>query len=162
MTSAFGSTLRAFATGAFRPIDRNGRLLPRGLQLLQVMGVFFPVLVLILLGSAPFDAGTYELNGRQVSGPEFLTQGGGMAFGSVAIFIAVVGFGIWQGRTWTRSALMIGLAVAFVASTSLQASQGQVDWPTQLLSFAAVLLVFWWYLYRKGGSRAYYESLQAN
>jgi hypothetical protein len=160
MTSASGSTWRAFATGAFRPFDRHGRLLPRGLQLLQMLGVFFPALVLILFASAPFDLGSYELNEHKVSGPEFLTQGGGITFGSLALFVGTVGFGIWQGRAWTRTALMIGLGVAFVASTAFQASRGSVQWPMQLLSGAFAFLLFYWYLYRKEGTKAYYESLQ--
>lgn len=148
-----------FAVSAFRPYDQSGRRLPWLLKIVRILGVLWPAATVVTLICAPFDSGSYAINGHPVSGPEFLARGGGATFVAVALFFGAVGVGIWQGRTWTRHALVAGLAAAFAISVVLQWERLGPDWWESLAPAAAVELAAVWYLYLKTATCAYYRSL---
>lgn len=153
------SELWSFTLSAFRPYDQAGRRMPWLLKIVRIMGVFWPAGAVVMLLCAPFNIGSYSLNGRAVSGPEFLSHGGGAAIVASAVFFGGVGLGIWRRRAWTRHALIAGLAGAFAISFVLQLARLGPEWPQSLASGGAVGLLAVWYLYLKAGTRTYYAAL---
>jgi hypothetical protein len=139
--------------------DPGGRRLPFLHHTLRVVGVLFPALTLLASGLAPFNLGSYTINGQHVTGPEFIAQGGLLAFWAVSITVAVLAYGIHRGRKWTRPGLM-GVLVAVVAAVTIYTALRPS--PENLASCgttAVAALCAWWYLYRKASVRQYYSSL---
>jgi hypothetical protein len=64
-------------------------------------GIFF-----LLLISAPFDVGSYSINGEPVSGPEFLRRAGWL-FGVVAVVLGAIGIGLLLERPWSRQLMLV-------------------------------------------------------
>lgn len=148
-----------FAVSAFRPYDQAGRRLPWLLKTVRILGVLWPAGAAVMLLCAPFNIGSYSLNGLPVSGPEFLTRGGGATLAALAAFFGAVGVGIWRGRAWTRHALVAGFAGAFAISFVSQWERLGPDWEESLGSAAVVGLIAVWYLYLKTSTRSYYRQL---
>jgi hypothetical protein len=66
---------------------------------------FFGAGLGILLLLAPFDIGSYSIDGATVTGPEFLREAG-IIFGAIAIVCSAISYGLWTGRTWTRPLML--------------------------------------------------------
>jgi hypothetical protein len=119
-------------------------------------------MTLLLLALAPFDAGTFTLNGEEVSGPEFLRRGGGLVFAVIGGLFVAIAVGLWRGRGWSRplmlyywfviAAIMIGLSWQQDASLAGAAPS------LAFVAFAGGIAA--WYLYRKENVVAYFEMLR--
>lgn len=142
---------RALATSVARK--------PGLLVLAQFFTAVGAVAFIGLLLSAPFDAGTFTINGEVVSGPEFLRRAG-PAFLLVALLFGATAIGLWRDRPWTRPLMMAYWPV--VTALVIGLSWGQPELVTQALgalSFSIpAAVVAWWYLYRKDNVVAYFRA----
>lgn len=116
-------------------------------------------LMLLFVPMAAFDIGTYSIDNRPVSGPEFLRAGGPILV-LLGGWLAAVAAGLWLDKPWSRwlmlaywplsSALMIALGwnePQFVENTASACVFGAIA-----MSLAA------WYLYRRDNVVAYYDA----
>jgi len=76
----------------------------------------------------------------------------------VGIAIAVVGWGLWRERWWTRP-VMLGVWLTGFASAVVQYARGITD-ASACASGLAGLAIAAWYLYGKGNVRAYFTALE--
>jgi hypothetical protein len=139
--------------------DPGGRRLPFLHHTLRVVGVLFPALTLLASALAPFNIGSYTINGQHVTGPEFIARGGLLVFWAVSIAAASLAYGIHRGRKWTRPALMGFLVTVLVAVTIYTALRPSPEDLASCATTAVATLCAWWYLYRKASVRQYYSSL---
>jgi hypothetical protein len=108
---------------------------------------------------APFDAGTFTVNGEQVSGPEFLRRAG-LLFGGIAVLMAAIAVGLWQNRPWARP-LMVGYwLLAAAMPLVLPAETRSEMWASSIFMIVAAAIAAW-YLYGKENVRAYFEAWTA-
>ena len=129
---------------------------PALLVLGQIFSLFASAMILVLLLAAPFDAGSFNINGQEVSGPEFLKQAGWL-FGAVGVLLATIGIGLLRDAPWSRP-LMLVYWLLIPLSLLLSDPIGAVDIAGVSVFTALGAGVAWWYLYRKSNVRAYFES----
>lgn len=118
--------------------------------------IFVAVLVL-----APFNLGTYTINGAPATGPEFL-RAAGVPFGLLGTLLLAIGFGLWFERAWTRL-LMIGFWGVMLALGAAQMMDGSLTVSAGLGGIVEMLIALalaGWYLYQKPNVVAYYERLE--
>jgi len=129
-------------------------------SLVSVVGQVFSLLggaiFVVLLIAAPFNAGSYSINGEAVSGPEFLRRVG-LTWGVMGILLASIGIGLLRDAPWSRPLMIIywlavGVSMAFTGGSSAGDTFAGV-----LTSLVAAGIAYW-YLYVKPNVRAYYES----
>ena len=108
------------------------------------------------LATAPFNVGTYSINGEPVSGPEFLRQAG-FSFALVGALSLAIAFGLWRERTWVRP-LMLLYWLSFPLSVL---TTGAWDWASLMgaLVMAGIAAgIAGWYLYARPNVRAYFDA----
>lgn len=131
------------------------------LQVGMIGSLVFGVIVVFILVLAPFNLGSYSINGEAVSGPEFFREAG-LLFGTLGILMLVIGLGLWLERAWTRM-LMMGywgvLAVAGVAQL-VTGSSTVGDAIGFIVESLIALALAGWYLYGKDNVVAYYQRLE--
>jgi len=131
------------------------------LQLGMIGSLVFGGVAVFILVLAPFNLGTYSINGEAVNGPEFFREAG-LLFGSLGILMLAIGLGLWLERAWTRL-LMMGywgvLAVAGVAQL-VTGSSTVGDAIGFVVESLIALALAGWYLYQKDNVVAYYQRLE--
>lgn len=129
---------------------------PALLLLGQIFSLFAAGIILLLLISAPFDVGSYSINGQPVSGPEFLRRAGWL-FGVVAVVLGAIGIGLLIERPWSRQLM---LAYWLLIPLALLLDDDVTAEELFAMSFFTALGagIAWWYLYRKTNVRAYFEA----
>lgn len=131
--------------------------------LLLTIGMFgsaiVAFLVPVLLVCAAFDIGHYEVNGRVVSGPEFLRLTGVLCATVVAI-CAAVSYGLATEKRWARPLMLAYWPVTFLVMmlTVGRSAGGGLACSAILALFAALLAGA--YLYGKRDVQAYYRALE--
>jgi hypothetical protein len=116
--------------------------------------VMFPAFLIF----APLNLGEYTINDREMSGREFVQEGGLMYLLLFFLVSVVVARGLHFKRTWIRPLLALGfnllLLLALVLNSSLVDASSVVN---AFLIDAALL----WYLYRKDSVVQYFASTPA-
>lgn len=126
------------------------------LTLGQVFSLFAGTLFVLLTLMAPFDVGTFRINGEQMSGPEFLRNGGWLMT-VLGGLLVVIGVGLWRERTWARPLMIIyWLSMSLMAFVGHE--QGSEDIVTGVVTSVGLASIAAWYLYRKANVRAYYAA----
>jgi hypothetical protein len=133
---------------------------PWFLQIVTLGTAMFGLIAPLGLGLAPFDIGSFEINGEAVSGPEFLRRAG-LLFGLVALMSAVVAYGLLRQRAWTRPALLSAWGAILLAGIFIAAQQEtpRGDLPIQTVTAVAAFALAAWYLYRKANVVSYFAAL---
>jgi hypothetical protein len=150
---AFPEDVRRVAEAALAQSTAPKPLL---LSLGQWGSAFFAVGFGVVLLLAPFDAGTFTVDGQVVSGPEFLRRAG-VLFATVALLMAAIALGLWRNRPWVRP-IMVGYWVLAAAMPLALGGETRSElWPTSVLLLAAAGIAAW-YLYGKENVRAYFEA----
>jgi len=129
---------------------------PALLMLGQIFSLLGGAVFVVLLIAAPFNAGSYSINGEAVTGPEFLRRVG-LTWGVMGVLLASIGVGLLRDAPWSRPLMIIywlavGVSMAFTGGTSAGDTFAGV-----LTSLVAAGIAYW-YLYVKPNVRAYYES----
>lgn len=131
-----------------------------GLTVLLGLGTIWPPLTLVVSILAPFNIGTYELNGTQVTGPDFIRGGGLLAFWLVAAFLGALAYAIWSSRRWLRPVAMTA-AVAISGWTLVVGwREGGSAWASALLSAMLLASTVYWYFYRKSTVQSYFAATE--
>jgi hypothetical protein len=116
---------------------------------------------LFIMLLAPFNMGSYSINGQAVSGPEFLRRFG-ILWTLAGALLLVIAYGLYRERPWTRPLmlgywLVIGLLL-FTAEIGKSGSAGSmlsaIAWASFYLFGAGA------YLYGKASVVQYYRSLE--
>jgi hypothetical protein len=131
-------------------------LLTIGMYVSPGLGAF----VLLQLLLAPFNAGSYSINGESVTGFYFLEHAG-LFFAVIAASCLAAAYGIWRGRTWSRW-VMLGFWVAQVAG-AIGFGLAADSIPGAASAVAGLLLPIlaaWWYLFEKENVVEYYRALE--
>ena len=140
-------------------LRRERRPKPFLLTLGQGVSMFAGSLLVLLTLMAPFDIGTFRINGEQMSGPEFLRNGGWLLL-VLGGLLVVIGVGLWRERTWSRP-LMIIYWLSMSLMTFIGHDQGRVNVVTGVVMSVGLAVIAAWYLYRKAHVRAYYAAREA-
>jgi len=118
---------------------------------LFVGGLFALFLVL-----APFNLGSYTIDGDAVTGPQFLRQVGLVVAFYTAVLFAI-GVGLWRERAWTRPLMIVyWLALPLLVLTSADWTVGGLV--LDFLWSVAMAGIAWWYLYVRPNVVAYFEA----
>jgi len=137
---------------------------PLVLRIIPHFTLFWGYSVVLTFLLAPFF--TYNLNGRIVSGREFISQ-----TGIPLVILGIMGFAIsyslWRGAIWSRPLMLTALLFLLCARGWIgfkevpDLTTGLVDFFLDLgnLSLIIGLLLGVWYLYLKSNVRDYYRSL---
>jgi hypothetical protein len=143
---------RAAAAGLAKSRVQRPLLLNIGM----VGSFFLGGLMLLFLPLAPFDIGTYTINGTTVSGPEFLRRFG-IVWGAVSALYLAIGYGLMREKPWARPLMMLywvgGAALLFAAG----GASSEAGCSAALLLFPAGAAA--WYLYEKDSVVEYYDAL---
>lgn len=127
-----------------------------GMILANIWGT---VWLLALLG-APMNVMTFEMNGEEVSGGEFLKRAGI----NIAVMVAVsfgIAYGIWKEKAWSRHLMLFFWAVMFVIGIVPLIGIAVPDALIEIIfSWAMGVALSIWYLYGKANVRAYYRRLE--
>jgi uncharacterized membrane protein YtjA (UPF0391 family) len=117
-------------------------------------------LVLLQLLLAPFNAGSYSINGESVTGVDFLEHAGPF-FAVIGASCLAAAYGIWRGRTWSRWA-MVAFWVAQVAGAIGfgLAAGSTAEAASAMAGLLLPILVAWWYLFEKENVVEYYRALE--
>lgn len=110
--------------------------------------------------AAPFDIGTYKVNGTKVSGPEFLRVAG-VPILLMALPMLLAAFGLWRHRPWSRSALLTALGIAPLITTLMMPARPSVASTPSILVQGLFSALIWLYLYRNRHVLAYYAAIQS-
>jgi len=128
---------------------------PMLLMLGQVFSLVGAVIVLGLLATAPFDVGSYTINGDAVSGPEFLRRAGWL-FGLQGVLLGAIGVGLLRDAPWPRPLMVLYWVLIPVSFVFYDEINAEVIMSACMMLVAAGIA--WWYLYQKSNVRAYFES----
>lgn len=129
--------------------DRTGRPLPLGLTTILGLGALWTPLTLLFTVLAPLNIGSYEINGRSVTGPEFIAAGGLLALWLVGAVLAVAAYGLWQRRAWARRFLFALVVALNLASLVFGWSEGGASWVAAVASLLVSIPATYWYLFKK-------------
>ena len=129
---------------------------PALLMVGQIFSLLGGAIFAVLLIAAPFNAGSYSIDGEAVTGPEFLRRVG-LMMGVIGILLASIGIGLLRDKPWSRPLMIIywlavGVSMAFTGGTSAG------DMFTGVLTSLVAAGIAYWYLYVKPNVRAYFES----
>ena len=131
-----------------------------GLLTLGMYGSFlFGVGMVLILIFAPFDVGSYSINGEEVSGPDFLRRVG-LATTVVGAVCLAIGYGIWKERLWARPLMLWYWAL--IGFYGVVANRGDGMGAVLLMNvlFVAVAMgLAGAYLYGNEAVVAYYRAL---
>ena len=154
--AAYPDTLRVEAERALAvALRRRPGLLTFGMYWSALGGMLCLVFMLL----APFDIGTYSINGEAVSGPEFLRRIG-VLWAANGVTMLLIGYAIWKELPWSRPVMMFWwliLTVILVVS-SLQDGTSPLG---SLFMGGLCAAVAAWYLYGRDNVVGYYNSLVA-
>ena len=143
--------------GVERALLREAHRKPLLLVLGQFGSFFVGALFTLLSLLAPFDIGSFSIEGETVSGPEFL-QRGGWLMALIGIVLLAIGVGIWREREWARF-LMVAFWFSYVLAGLMEIHGDLVNVISACIGAAIGASVAGWYLYRKPNVRAYYDAL---
>ena len=133
--------------------------MPMLLALGQWFSLLSGALFLLFMVLAPFDLGSFSINGEGMSGPEFLRRGG-WVMGIDGALLLGVAVGLLKERSWARP-LMILHWIAIIGLTLAAARDDIASGVISAVMQLAFLAVAVWYLYQKENVRAYFESRAA-
>ena len=125
----------------------------------QWLSLFAGVIFLATLLFAPFDAGSFSIDGESVSGPEFLRRAGWL-FAIVGGILVAIGVGLWRNHTWVRR-VMLAYWVVVPLIASADGSSSTEDFVVAVVLAILCGGIAGWYLYRKPNVRAYFEAQQS-
>lgn len=151
--AAFPEDVRSLAEAALAQADASKPFL---LSLGQLGSAIFAIGFGVLLLLAPFDAGTFTMNGERVSGPEFFRRAG-LLFAGVAVLMGAISVGLWRKRTWVRPLMLCYWLLAAAMSAVLPVASGGERW-VNVVTMLIAGAVAAWYLYAKANVRAYFEA----
>lgn len=139
------------ALGSQRPLP-----LTIGMVLSGALGAFSVGLTAL----APFNLGTYSINGKTVTGPEFLRQVG-TVWTVGGLLCLVIAYGLYRERPWTR-ALMLAFWVVIGALTfATKMSKGSAGDLVSSIAWTVFCLgTTGAYLYAKTNVVDYYRALE--
>jgi hypothetical protein len=131
--------------------------------LLLTLGIYtapaFGAFTLLLLVLAPFNAGTYTINGEEVTGAEFLRSAGPL-FAVLGIAALAIAYAIWQERAWSRWAIVAFWVAQLAGAVGLGWADGGIGGAAgAVASLLLVVTLVAWYLFGKENVVAYYQSL---
>lgn len=127
---------------------------------ISAIGVVAYVLMALTL---PFSS-SYSIDGHPATRSEFLHAMWPLfvAFPPILLLFGAIAYALWRERPWSRR-LMLGfwgvnvLAGVGIALSPLGQESGA--WAS-VSAYSVILVVAWWYLYRKPGVVAYYRLLE--
>jgi len=122
-----------------------------------VLGAFGLLLAVL----APFNIGNYSIDGRSVSGPEFLRQVG-VFWVTVFALTLCIGYLLWSKRPWIRPLLVLYWVVMAAGILIIPTAGGlavRLQGVVFLLVFTFVPSIL--YLYVKSSVVAYFDWLAA-
>ena len=126
----------------------------------SVLGtIAFTVMVITL----PFSS-SYSIDGHPATRAEFLHFSWPLfvVFPPVLLLFATIAYALWRERPWSRRLMLAFWGVNVVAGIGMALStfaQESGAWASVFL-YLVLLVVAWWYLYRKRNVAAYYRLLE--
>lgn len=146
----------ALRENAERALRRSAAPMPAlvavgGVGSALVGGLFVAFLIL-----APFNVGSYTINGQPVSGPEFLRQAG-VSFALVGLVLLGIAIGIWREQSWARP-LMLSYWIAVPLAAIAGIGWDWTDLVGVVVTSALSAAIAAWYLYGRANVRAYFEA----
>jgi hypothetical protein len=133
--------------------DARGVKRPFILRTLYLCGVLAVILAIIFAFAAPLNVGEYYINGRALTGREFLAQGGWFILPALGIIGWRVAADLRWGRPRVRVVLLGVWALGLLAWRP-----DMPDAVASLTEYFLVGVVIAWYLFRKASSRAYFGA----
>ena len=130
---------------------------PALLVLGQAFSLIGGLVFLVVLVSAPFDAGTYHIGDEPVSGPEFMKRAGWI-FGVVGALWIAIGLLLIRDVPAARPLMLSYWLLSPLVLVATAESGGSEEVLSLLLVSAVAAGISWWYLYRKPNVAAYFES----
>jgi hypothetical protein len=118
-------------------------------------------LIPFLLVCAALNVGTYEINERAVSGPQFLRSAGAM-FVVIAVICAAVSYGLATEKPWSRPLMVAYWPLTWLAmlvSFGRGGAAGAAQWACSAALAVLAMAIAAGYLYGKQNVQAYYRSL---
>ncbi|MEA2488909.1 MAG: hypothetical protein QOH21_701 [Acidobacteriota bacterium] len=115
-------------------------------------------MALLFLLLAPFDIGTYSIEGEAVSGPEFLRRAG-IFLGLICGLCFAIGYALLRERAWSRPLMIVYWVVVAIGMVLLGWNSSNGEFSCNLLFTAIPLPIAAWYLYRKADVVRYYDAL---
>ena len=126
----------------------------------SVLGTIAFTLMAITL---PFSS-SYSINDHPATRAEFLRFSWPIfvAFPPLLLLFGTIAYALWRERPWSRRLMLAFWGVNVVAGVGMALStfaQEPGAWASVFL-YLLLLVVAWWYLYRKPGVVAYYRLLE--
>lgn len=113
----------------------------------------------LFLVLAPFNIGSYEVDGETVTGPEFLRRMG-LLMAFFGTLCGVVAYGLLLERAWARPAMMLFWCGALALTIGYSIRERSADAGCAVLQSVVALALAGWYLYGKQSVVAYYRALE--
>ena len=120
----------------------------------------FVALLLLFIPLSIVNLGDYQVNGRHVTGPYFLTHVYPWLL-PLMVLLAAIAYGYWTERLWARPLpLVFWLGVDLMLLYEVVAGDvTRGDAFSYAAWGAAYVVVAWWYCYRKETVARYYQAL---
>ena len=131
--------------------DARGVKRPFILRTLYLCGALAVVLSIIFAFAAPLNLGEYSINGRSLTGRQFLAQGGWFFLPAMGIVGWRVAADLRWGRPRARLVLLGVWALGLFAWRPTMPDAG-----ASLAEYFLIGVVIAWYLFRKASSRTYF------
>jgi hypothetical protein len=148
----WGFAKKWFASDAYY-CDARGVKRPFILRTLYLIGVLSVVLSIVFAFAAPLNLGEYSINGRSLTGREFLAQGGWFFLPALGIIGWRVAVDLRWGRPRVRLVLLGVWALGLLAWRPSMPDAG-----ANLAEYLIIGVIIAWYLFRKATSRAYFGT----
>lgn len=118
-------------------------------------------LTLFLMSLAPFNIGSFSIDGQAVTGPEFL-RSAGVVFVTAGALCVAISYGLWKERPWTRELMMLFWVVidAFLIVEAIMNPNADPGLIGTCFYAAAYVVGAGWYLYFRKGVVEYYAALR--
>jgi hypothetical protein len=161
-TAVLSSTFQEFVHGVRRGPERLGwRAVPWFMRKAGVASALFVAIGLLVAGLAALNIGTFTIDDRTVSGPEFLTRvyPGGLP---LLALLGALSYGYWTEKLWARPLpLILALLVDVVLLWQVRGNGlARGDAPGLMAWAVLYVVIALWYCYYKQSVIAYYRALE--
>jgi hypothetical protein len=123
----------------------------------MILSGFAGGVFLLILPFAPFDIGSYSIDGETVSGPEFLRREG-IVLGGVGALLIAITYTIATREPLARELMILFWMLSAALGTLVPILRGETDFD---LTWVPALGIAIWYLYFKPNVVLYFAAPRA-